>query len=408
MTTSEAATYALDLCARIAAETDVPGQITRLFLSPATARVHALLTAEMQALGMALHTDAIGNLRGLYPSETQTESSPTLLLGSHIDTVPNAGPYDGILGVALPLALLRLLHSQSRRLPYNVELIAFSEEEGIRFQLPFLGSRALVGTLTPADLARTDAEGISIAQALRDFNLNPDLLTDAPLLTPHTFAFLELHIEQGPVLDTLNLPLAVVDTVVGQSRYQFTFTGQSNHAGTTPMHLRRDALAAAAQFVLAIEAYASAHQPLVATVGILEVVPGVANVIPAFVTLGLDLRHPNDQTRLAAIDHLITQANTIAASRSVRVAARKRSEQASIALDPKLQADLLKAMPSTPHTMPSGAGHDAMILAPHLPTAMLFLRSPGGISHHPTESILPNDVEAVLEVLLHLLSSLTP
>ena len=405
MTSRKAAAYALDLCARIAAETDVPGTITRLFLSPATARVHALLTAEMQALGMTVHTDAIGNLRGLYPAASPAPDTPTLLLGSHIDTVPDAGPYDGVLGVALPLAALRLLHSQGTRLPYNIELIAFSEEEGIRFQLPFLGSRALIGTLAPGDLARTDTDGITLAQAIRNFGLDPAPLA-APLLTPNTFAFLELHIEQGPLLDTLNLPLAIVDTVAGQSRYQFTFTGQANHAGTTPMPLRRDGLAAAAQFVTAVERFARANDPLVATVGILEVAPNVANVVPGLVTLGLDLRHPDDQARLAAVEHLILEADSIVAARSLSVASRKRSEQASVYMDLGMRKLLLQVMPSPTHTMPSGAGHDAMILASHIPTAMLFLRSPGGISHHPAESVLPQDVHAALELLLHLLPTL--
>ena len=398
-TPAQAAAYTLDLCARIAAETDVSGTITRLFLSPATARVHALVTHEMQLLGMSVRTDAIGNLRGTYPAASPTPA--TLLLGSHIDTVPNAGPYDGILGVALPLAALRLLHARGTRLPYNIELIAFSEEEGIRFQLPFLGSRALIGTLTPADLARTDAQGITLAQAIRNFGLDPDALA-FPLLTPHTFAFLELHIEQGPVLDTLNLPLAIVTTIVGQSRHELTFTGQANHAGTTPMPLRRDALAAAAAFILAAESLARATSALVATVGVIHAHPGAPNIIPGRVTLTLDLRHPEDVTRVAHARALLTRATSIAASRNLTLSTRELSSQPSVPLDPTLIAALKSAAPTT-HTMPSGAGHDAMILAAHLPTAMLFLRSPGGISHHPDESVLPQDVQAALEVLLHFL-----
>ena len=221
----------------------------------------------MHALGMSVRLDGAGNLRGVYPA--QAYSAPTLLIGSHIDTVPDAGRYDGILGVALPLALLATLPPCS--LPFHIEIVAFSEEEGIRFRTPFLGSRALAGTLTDDILDRRDAQGISVAQALDGFGVNR---SETAALTPATFAFLEVHIEQGPVLDTLALPLGVVETIVGQTRLELTFTGEANHAGTTPMPLRRDALAAAAAFIASVEAHANEQANttpgLVATVGAIE------------------------------------------------------------------------------------------------------------------------------------------
>ena len=428
-TSLEAAQYTLDLCARIATHTDIPGTITRTFLSPATRAVHTLLRDEMQSLDMSVRTDAVGNLRGIYPAHLPFQGphlsfrgaaeesassaaapTPTLLIGSHIDTVPHAGPYDGILGVALPLALLRVLHQHQTKLPYAIELIAFSEEEGIRFALPFIGSRALAGTLSPEDLLRTDIDGITLRQAIRDFGLNPDTLSNAAL-TPHTFAFLEPHIEQGPVLDSLSLPLAIVSTIAGQSRFQLTFTGQANHAGTTPMHLRRDALAAAAEFILAVEHYARATPGLVATVGAISAAPGAPNVIPGAVTHSLDIRHPDDSIRLSSARALLERAAQIAAARNIALTSIETSQQPSVPMEPALRAELAAALTACgypPHTMPSGAGHDAMILAFRVPSAMLFLRSPDGISHHPSESVLLEDVQAAIETLLHFLTRLSP
>ncbi len=402
------AQYALDLCARIATHTDVPNTITRTFLSPATHGVHALLTAEMQALGMTIRTDSAGNLRGLYPAANPAAETPVLLLGSHIDTVPNAGRYDGILGVAIPLALIRAL--AGRKLPCAIELIAFSEEEGVRYKLPFLGSRALTGRLGPAELARTDATGITLAQAIRNFGLNPDNLADA-VITPRTFAFLEVHIEQGPILESLALPLGVVETIVAQSRFELTFTGQANHAGTTPMHLRHDALAAAAVFITAAETIAQNTPHLVATVGTIHASPGAANIIPGAVTCSLDIRHPDDATLDLSAQALLAEAATLAESRGVTLATRATSAQSSVPLDPTLRAALIAAAEAhnlQPHSMTSGAGHDAMILAPHVPAAMLFLRTPAGLSHHPDESVSLEDVEAALKTCMAFLETIRP
>ena len=397
-----AAEYVLALCARIAVHTDVPGTITRAFLSPATHAVHALLRAEMEAVGMTVRVDSVGNLRGLYPAAAP--NAPVLLMGSHIDTVPDAGAYDGILGVVLPVALLRSL--EGCQFPYAIEVIAFSEEEGIRFKLPFIGSRALIGDFGPAELARTDSNGISLAQAIRDFGLDPDDPTDAHI-TANTFAFLEVHIEQGPVLDSFEQPLGVVDTIVGQSRFELTFTGQANHAGTTPMHLRRDALAAAAEWMLRVEHFARATDGLVATVGSIHAQPGAVNVIPGTAVLSLDVRHAADATGRGAASDMLVEAAKIATARSIGVTVAETSQQASVAMNPRLRDALLAAAPDALQ-MPSGAGHDAMILARKLSVAMLFVRSPGGISHHPSEAVLLADVEAGLDACVRFLNALEP
>ena len=401
------AQYALDLCALIATHTDVPGSITRTFLSRATRAVHDLLRAEMHALGMTVRIDSAGNLRGLYRAESGDATAPNLLLGSHIDTVPDAGPYDGILGVAIPLALLRALRGQ--RLPFTIELIAFSEEEGIRFEFPFIGSRALAGTLGPAELARTDLAGVTLAEAIRGFGLNPGNLTDA-LLTPQTFAFLECHIEQGPILESSNLPLAIVGAIVGQTRHELTFTGKANHAGTTPMRLRHDALTAAASFISAAEALARATPGLAATVGVIHAEPGAPNIICGRVLCTLDLRHADDAIRAANAARLFAEGAIDCDRRGVHLSIRETNAQPSVPLNASLADSLAGAAVRaghTPHCMDSGAGHDAMILATQIPTAMLFLRTPGGLSHHPNESVARADVQAALETCLQFLCNLS-
>jgi allantoate deiminase len=397
-----AAEYTLDLCDRIAAHTDIPGTITRTFLSPATRAVHTLLRTEMEALAMTVRTDSVGNLRGIYPGALP--DAATLLIGSHIDTVPDAGRYDGILGVAAGIALVRSL--EGRRLPYAIEVIAFSEEEGVRFKLPFIGSRALIGDLTADDLARTDANGISIAQAIRDFGLDPVDLADA-LLTPGTFAFFEPHIEQGPVLESLGLPLGIVTTIIGQSRFELTFSGKANHAGTTPMHLRSDALAAAAMLIVSASYLGKTIPNLVATVGSIRVSPGAANVIPGTAVCSLDVRHPSDDMRKGSMEELLKQAGLAAAFHGVTLTTVDRGGQSSVPMDSALQAQLTAAAAEFhPHAMPSGAGHDAMILARELPCGMLFLRTPAGLSHHPDESVSAADVAAAIATSLRFLDSL--
>lgn len=397
----------IERCRELARISDVPGQTTRLFLSPGTRDAHTLLLWWMRNAALEGRVDDAGNLRGVRVAEG--ESAGRVVLFSHIDTVPNAGAFDGPLGVVLAIEALEMLAEEP--LPFSAEVIAFSEEEGIRFGFPFFGSMAVTGQVVPATLERRDKNGVSVAEALYGFGLRPQNIAHSCALAQQTFAALEVHIEQGPVLEAEDLSLGVVEAIVGQSRFELTFAGQANHAGTTPMRLRHDALAAAAQWVTEVERYAANYQQLVATVGQLEVSPGAVNVVPGGVRATLDVRHPKDESRHAAVANLLTKAELAAAQRGVRVSAKAMSKQAAVVMDRGLTVTLQQAAERAgyeTHQMFSGAGHDAMILAPHVPTTMLFVRSPGGLSHHPEEAVRVDDVEAALATVLEFLRGINP
>ena len=391
-------------CQRLAAFTEEPGCTRRTFLSSPMRDCHREITRWLNAVGAEVAVDAAGNLRGYYPPAQP--GAPRLILGSHLDTVPNAGAYDGILGVVLAVALLETLGGQ--RLSFGVEVIGFSEEEGVRFGTPFLGSRALVGRLDEELLNLQDANGISVRRAMQDFGLNP---LEIPLaaLKDDTLAYLEFHIEQGPVLESLNLPLGVVEAIAGQTRMELLFLGRANHAGTTPMHLRQDAIAAAAEWIIEVERTAQSEEGLVATVSRIEAKPGAANVIAREARLTLDLRHRSDNVRALCADILMRRAEEIAARRGLSLQRRVLLSQRAVALDMFLADQVEEAIRKTgcePHRMVSGAGHDAMILAEKVPAAMIFLRSPGGISHDPSETVEIEDVAKALDCGLHLLEQL--
>ncbi|HWZ00408.1 MAG TPA: allantoate amidohydrolase [Edaphobacter sp.] len=403
-TPTDRAARIITRCREIAACTEVPGEITRLFLTPPMHEVHELLREWMETAGMTVRVDAIGNLRGFWPG--LVPGSPRLLIGSHLDTVPNAGAFDGILGVVLGVAIIEEL--RGALLPFAIEVIGFSEEEGVRFSKPFLGSLAVVEKLDAGTLERTDCSGINVLQAIEAFGLDPAQLPTAAL-AKDTFAYLEVHIEQGPVLESEDTSLGVVEALVGQSRMELIFTGQANHAGTTPMHLRHDAMAAAAEWIVAVEDYARSQNRLVATVGKMEAAPGAGNVIAGKVTASLDVRHAEDSAREAAIIAILKLAETAASRRGVHITSSKQLEQPAVPLDPHLTTLLNNAAAQkgfAARRMTSGAGHDAMILAPSIPSAMLFLRSPRGLSHHPDETVLPQDVEAALATAMEFLARL--
>ena len=365
---------------------------------------HREIARWLEPLAVSVRVDSAGNLRAPYPAAQA--KGPPLLVGSHLDTVPNAGAYDGILGVVLAVALLEGL--PGRQLPFDVEVVGFSEEEGVRFGTPFIGSRALVGSLDTNLLNVRDAQGISVRKAIENFGLNPDEIPRAQL-GDGVLGYLEFHIEQGPVLESLNLPLAAVEAIAGQSRLELIFTGRANHAGTTPMHLRRDAMSGAAEWIGSVERAAQAVSGLVATVGKIEVKPGAVNVIAGEARLTLDVRHPVDDVRGHAVTDLIRQAYEIAASRGLTVQEKVLLSQPAVAMDPFLTAEIEQAIIKTgckPHRMISGAGHDAMIMAEKIPSAMIFLRTPGGISHDPAESVHVEDVEKAIACGLHLLDQL--
>lgn len=392
------------MCQKLACFSEDAGSTRRTFLSPPMRDCHREITRWAEPLCGQIRVDAAGNLRAFYPAEHP--NAPRLVLGSHLDTVPNAGAYDGVLGIVLAIALLHALGA--KRLPFGIEVVGFSEEEGVRFGTPFIGSRALVGRLDEELLNRHDTNGISVRQAIQDYGLN---LSEIPraALKDDTLAYLEFHIEQGPVLETLGRPLGVVEAIAGQTRMEFVFLGRANHAGTTPMHLRHDALAAAAEWIIAAERVAQSKPGLVATVGQVEAKPGAANVIAGETRLTLDLRHKSDDVRSNAADILVRQAKEIAERRGLSIRRRVLLSQSPVAMDPFLVDQIEKAIRKTgchPHRMVSGAGHDAMILAERVPAAMIFLRTPGGISHDPAESVEIEDVEKALECGLHLLDQI--
>jgi allantoate deiminase len=298
---------------------------------------------------------------------------------------------------------------QGRRLSFAIEVVGFSEEEGVRFGTPFIGSRALVGRLDEQLLNIQDAQGITVRKAIENFGLIPEEITQAKLGND-VLGYLEFHIEQGPVLESLHQPLAAVEAIAGQSRLEFVFIGRANHAGTTPMHLRCDAIAGAAEWIAAVENTAREKPNLVATVGKIEAKPGAANVIAAETRLTLDVRHSSDDIRNRAVDDLIRQARELAGRRGLSVDDRILLNQQAVAMDPFLTAGIEQAMIKAgckPHRMVSGAGHDAMILAEKVPSAMIFLRTPGGVSHDPAESVVVEDVEKAIECGLHLLDQLS-
>jgi allantoate deiminase len=365
---------------------------------------HQEIARWMERLGMDVRVDAAGNLRAIYPG-TQV-NGPRLLIGSHLDTVPNAGAYDGILGVVIAIALLEGL--QERRFSFAIEVVGFSEEEGVRFGTPFIGSHALVGRLDEHLLNIQDAQRITVRKAIENFGLIPENIPQAKLGND-VLGYLEFHIEQGPVLESLHQPLAAVEAIAGQSRLELSFIGRANHAGTTPMHLRCDAIAGAAEWIAAVEHIAREMPNLVATVGKIEAKPGAANVIAAEARLTLDVRHSSDDVRSSAVKDLIRQAHEIAARRGLSVEDRILLNQPAVAMDLFLTAEIEQAMIKTgckPHRMVSGAGHDAMIMAEKVPSAMIFLRTPGGISHDPAESVVVEDVEKAIECGLYLLDQL--
>jgi len=402
--TESATSKVLFRCQTLAGFSEDAHRTRRTFLSPPMRSCHSEIAQWLAPLGVSARVDAAGNLRAVYPGASP--DAPRLLIGSHLDTVPNAGAYDGILGVILAVALLETL--EGRRLPFAIEILGLSEEEGVRFGVPFIGSRALIGRLDKELLNHCDANEISVRTAIENFGLRAAEIPQATL-SADVLGYLEFHIEQGPVLDDLGLPLAAVEAIAGQSRLEFTFTGRANHAGTTPMHLRYDSLAAAAEWIVAVEKKACEVQGLAATVGVIDAEPGATNCIAGQTRVSLDARHASDEVRHSAIGELTSQANEIAARRELQVTAKTLFDQRAVPLDPFLVDQIARAMRQTgcePYRMVSGAGHDAMILAERVPSAMMFLRTPGGISHHPSETVQAGDIAKAIACGMQLLEQL--
>jgi len=392
----------MERCDILARYSEEPGRLTRRFASQAMRQAMEVVTEWMRAAGMSVQHDAIGNLIGRY--EGQSAAAKTLLLGSHLDTVRDAGRYDGMLGVMVALACVERLHARGERLPFAIEVLAFADEEGLRYHSAYIGSSAITGTFDPAILQLMDADGITMAEAIRSYGGNPDLqaLQTARWQREDLLGYCEVHIEQGPVLEARNLPLGVVSAISGQNRITLRFTGEAGHAGTVPMSLRRDALCAAAEFVLAAETLARSQPGLVATIGQLNVQPGASNVIPGQTTLSLDVRHQDDAVREQACDHLYDRARQISAQRNVALDWQLVQEHRTVPCTPhlvRLFEQTIEEAGCPVLALPSGAGHDAVMLSTLTDIAMLFVRCRGGVSHHPAESVKEEDVMAAITVL---------
>lgn len=396
----------LQRCDELARCSESPDHLTRVYLSPELRAASDLTLAWMREAGMQAGLDAIGNVVGRY--EGRTPGLPALLLGSHLDTVRDAGKYDGMLGVVSAIECVADLAARGIRLPFAIEVIGFADEEGVRFGSTLIGSRAVAGTFRMETLDAADARGTSMRDALRDFGLDPQRVTDAAHPRASVLAYVELHIEQGPVLESLNLPVGVVTAINGATRFQVEIEGMAGHAGTVPMHLRHDALTAAAECVLAIEQRARAEPDLVGTVGKLEVTPGAINVIPGKVRFTLDLRAPADAQRRAAAQAITDALHATCAERRVALAMTTLHENQIAACAPWLMQQLDAAVTSTGiklHRLPSGAGHDGMAMQDLCDIGMLFVRCKGGISHNPAEAVTGEDVEAGAQVLMRFIEN---
>jgi allantoate deiminase len=393
----------------LAAISETPEHLTRIFLSREHRAAAELILSWMGDAGMRAHLDAIGNVCGRY--EGETAGLPCLMLGSHYDTVRDAGKWDGPLGLITAISCVAELHRRGKRLPYAIEVTGFADEEGVRFASTLLGSRAVAGTFDESLLGVKDSAGISLRDALSQFGLDPDHIGEARAPS-ELLAYLELHIEQGPVLEGLHLPVGVVTAISGATRLAASLTGMAGHAGTVPMPLRRDALAGAAECIAAIEEYCRSGQSgLVGTVGYIHATPGATNVIPGQVLFTIDMRAPSDAHRKLAVADIVRQIEAIARRRKLLLQVDVTHENRTVPCAPWLKDQVSEAIAAEGYRvfeLPSGAGHDGMAMIDIADVAMLFVRCRGGISHHPDEHVDLGDVEAGARVLLRLIENFRP
>jgi allantoate deiminase len=402
LTFDASARTVIERCEILGSYSEEPDRLTRRFASKAMQQVNEKVKTWMYAAGMTVEQDNIGNLIGRF--EASHVGAKTLLLGSHLDTVRDAGKYDGPLGVMIALACVERLHARQVRLPFAIEVLAFADEEGLRYNNAYLGSKFMTGTLDPNVLHLTDIESITMAEAIRSFGGNPDpeSLHIARWRSDALLGYCEVHIEQGPVLEARNLPVGVVTAISGQNRLNVSFSGEAGHAGTVPMSLRHDALCAAAEFVLSVETLAHSIPGVVATIGQVSVQPGASNVIPGIVTLSLDVRHQENKVRELVKDRLEEMAREICDKREVLLEWQLLQEHKTIPCALALTKLLEQAIEELNYpllSLPSGAGHDGVTFSELTSIAMLFVRCRGGISHNPAESITVEDVDVALQVL---------
>lgn len=394
-------------CRELAGVSEEPDRLTRRYATPAMARANALVGSWMREAGMTARLDAAGNLVGRRPG-TSVLSGTTLLMGSHLDTVRDAGAFDGPLGVITAIAVVQRLREEGVMVPFAIDVLGFADEEGLRFGTAYLGSRAVAGTFDEALLGVVDDEGISVGEALRTFGGDPAgaVAGGASRRGDRLLGYVEVHMEQGPVLEQHGAPVGVVSGIAGATRAEVRFTGLAGHAGTVPMALRRDCAPAVAEVVLAAEALARETDGLLATVGRLAVEPGAPNVVAGAATAFLDVRHADDAVRAAATAALHDRVLAIASARGLSVEWDVRLDNPAVAMDPNLTDQLAAAVGPDAFRLPSGAGHDAVAIAPLCPVAMLFVRCAGGLSHHPAEAVTAEDAQAALDVVYAFITDL--
>jgi beta-ureidopropionase / N-carbamoyl-L-amino-acid hydrolase len=395
----------VDLAARLAQWSETPDGLTCTYLTPTHRAVAAELRDLMRAAGMAAEIDGVGNVVGRYAAADPTAKA--LIVASHYDTVLNAGSYDGRLGILTGLAAVEHLHRSGRRLPFHLDVIGFAEEEGVRFSAHYIGSSAIAGRFDTRLLQYRDADGQSVADVIHKAGFDPEAIPSLARRAQDLLGYLEVHIEQGPVLLQEGLPVGIVTSIAGTVRYSVAITGMVGHAGTVPMALRRDAAAAAAEIVLGVERRCAAASTLVGTVGRLNVPGGAINVIPGRCELSLDIRAADDATRDAATADVLAEIERIGRRRKVAVEVKEIQRAPAVPCSASLQAKLAAAVERAgirARYLPSGAGHDAVSFSGLTDIAMLFVRcGNGGISHSPLETITPADADVATRVLLDVL-----
>ncbi|ATX67988.1 allantoate deiminase [Roseinatronobacter bogoriensis subsp. barguzinensis] len=399
MTEMDWGALAQDWLDRLAQCSEPGAGVTRLPFTPEHRKALVVLTELMEQAGLRVSLDAAGTLIGRLDGP---EGAPVLLMGSHQDSVREGGAYDGIMGVVLPVLALQKLRGQGATLPFAVEVLAFADEEGVRFPTALMGPRVLAGQFDMAALDMVDREGVSLRAAMQEFGLEPAALPDLGRDPAQILGWIEAHLEQGPVLENAAAPLGIVTAICGIERHSVTLTGKAAHAGTMPMALRRDALAGAAELVLAVESLAHGTEGLMSNVGTLQVRPGAVNAVPGEVTLTVELRAPSDGLREGAGASLARLAREIAKRRGLELAIERTYAQPATPCADQIIARLSQAARElgmqVPH-LPSGATHDTSAIADLCPVGMLFLRCREGISHHPDEFVDTDAMSLAIDTL---------
>lgn len=394
----------------LATISEAPDNLTRIFLTPEHRDAAELLIGWMQAAGMRARVDAIGNVCGRY--EGDRPGLPCLMLGSHYDTVRDAGRWDGPLGIITAISCVADLNRRGVRLPFAIEIVGFADEEGVRYASTLLGSRAVAGTFVESVLNNRDKAGISMREAMETFGIDPDHVGAAARAPGELLAYLELHIEQGPVLEAQKLPVGVVTAISGATRLAVELHGTAGHAGTVPMNMRRDALAGAAECIVAIEEFCRTDRgDLVGTVGYINAMPGATNVIPGLVSFTMDVRASKDSYRQLAVTDMVREIETIASQRKLDLQINVTHENRTVPCAPWLQKQIAAAVKAEGYRvfeLPSGAGHDGMAMVDIADVAMLFVRCRGGISHNPAEHVETSDADAGARVLLRVIENFKP